>query len=135
MQNTDWPVLLLGGSVVFGGMALIGLGNIGRMLYFRCYGRRVMAKVARINRHEGTEGDTFTIDVEYKVGEHRFTVSTSVSMSPLLYRVGERIPVYYFVERPEKGKIVTLRESVVWLLCVVLGLGIITFLGIQAAKS
>jgi hypothetical protein len=133
-NNTDWPVLLIGSSLVFGGIAMIGLINIGRMLYHWRYGRRVMGKVSRLNTHDD-DGDTYTASVEYEVGECRFVVSTVGGVSPTMYRVGERVPVYYFDGRPAKGRIVTLREAAQWTGFVVVGLGIIAGFSILAARS
>jgi len=118
---------------MFGAVALIGLVQIGILLHYRIRGQRVIGRVARVNRHEDEESASYTADVEYKVGDRRFVVSTSVGTFPAFYREGELVPVYYVLERPEKGKIVTLREVTVWLIFVLCGLGIITWVSIAAA--
>jgi len=35
-------------------------------------------------------------------------------MYPALYRVGQAVPIYYFADNPQNGRLVTPREFVKW---------------------
>jgi len=129
MSETNWPLLLGVMTVVFGGVAILGTIQIATLRRYRTRGRFTRGVVSNVIRYEsGSPGHReywYTVRVKYYAADREYEIAVPVDTNPAFYTEGKNVPVYYFPDRPEKGRVVCLREYVKWLMMVVVSLSVV----------
>jgi hypothetical protein len=121
MEKTNWPLLLSVVGVVFGGFGLFCLHQVLTLVRYARRGQRAEGRVSKVERHESGGGRSgrsvsYHVTVAYEVGGRSFEIGPAMGSNPPLYRKDERLPVYYFPERPAEARLVCRREYGKWLL-------------------
>jgi hypothetical protein len=60
-------------------------------------------------------------------------IAVPVDTNPPFYSEGKSVPVYYFPDQPEKGRVVSFREYAKWGIFLIVSLGII--IGLFVARA
>jgi Protein of unknown function (DUF3592) len=111
-------------SLMGSAFGIAGLVRLVVLSWLRSNGISATGRVVRLERARYTTTGQlpYTPVAEFEVNGQRYEAK-GASAFPPLYRVGDSVPVYYPRGRPDRGQIITGRESAVaWF---VLALGVV----------
>jgi hypothetical protein len=120
MKDTWFGILAC--SLVGSALAIAGLVRLVVLAWLRSNGVRAIGRVVRLERARYTTTGQlpYTPVAEFEANGRQYEARGSACFPPL-YREGDSVPVYYPRDRPDRGQIVTGRESAVAWLALAIG--------------
>jgi hypothetical protein len=118
----DAVVILGAFAVLVGALSAVGgLIKLLRLAQFQSGTEWTVGRVVGIESDRNRTDPTFAPVVQYQVAERTYK-TRGAFISPLWYRVGQRVTVKYFAGCPEKAQILTWQEWFAAWLGLVLGI-------------
>ena len=122
MEESNWTGLIALSSVVFGGVILVCVAQMVVMYRYSRDGIRVTGIVDKVSaqstssRYPDSGPSThYSADIRYIVDEKKYTIRPPADTNPPFYKKGQRVPVYFYADRPDRGRVVCFREYAKWL--------------------
>jgi len=123
MNNTNWPLLLTATTIVFGGVTIFGAIQLLSLARLLKHGVMVTGEISKVTRYREqgirnseNRSDLYSVSVRYLINDHEYNIDIPLDTNPPFYTQGKSVPVYYYRDRPERGRVVCAREFVKWLI-------------------
>ncbi len=98
-------------AIVFSSIGILML--IGASFYtvhqytFVKKSQETIGQVIDINQYTGSDGNSFSPEIQYTVNNTEYTFESNYSASQPSYAVGDQVPVYYDPQNPDRAKLGT----------------------------